>query len=294
MSLKLKINILLFLIGVITSICIGVFNYYEAKDRVFSDAFQKAELISSFAMASREYTVKTMRPLAREIAGSDSFHPELMGGFFVARAIADNFAKTQPGYIFKQATLNPVNSDNQADFQEIEIINYFDANPEIKMRKGLIEKNGQRYFYIANPVEVKKGCLKCHGAKENAPAGRVRRYPGPGGYNYEINNVVASFVNYVPIDKALDDLKITAFKTAMAGILSVLLILTAVWFFIGTMVTKPIIRLTNLADSMSRGKELEKEITVSSADEIGALCVSFNRMRKSVLKLIKIIRQNKA
>ena len=95
MSIKLKINLLLLLIGIITSIGIGAFNYNEAKDRVFSDAFQRAELISSFAMASRDYTVKTMRPLAIEIAGTNSFHPELMGGFFVARAIADNFAQNQ-------------------------------------------------------------------------------------------------------------------------------------------------------------------------------------------------------
>ena len=93
MSIKSKINLSFLALGIIAALAVAVFNYFEIKDKVIDDAYKKAELINSFAMASRTYTVKTMRPLALRVAGADQFHPEIMGGFFVARAIADTFAK---------------------------------------------------------------------------------------------------------------------------------------------------------------------------------------------------------
>ena len=293
MSIKLKINLLLLAIGLITSLAIGAFNYFEAKDRIINDAYKKAELISSFAMASRNYTVEVMRPLALKVAGQDSFHPELMGGFYVAKAIADKFSERQTGYIFKQATLDPVNKQNLADYQEREIIKLFSADRNTKIKKGVMEKNRKNFIYIAQPVVAKKGCLKCHGGKETAFTGRVKRYPGLGGYDYAENDVVATFIAYVPIQKALEDLKTTAFKTTMAGISSILLILVVVWLFLEFTVTKPIVNLTKLAANMSRGKDLKKVIKSNSKDEIGALYDSYNRMRISVIKLFEIIKKKK-
>ena len=291
MSIKWKINLLLLIVGVVTSISIGLFNYYETKNRIIDDAYNKASIISSFAMASRSYTVKTMRPLALQIAQNGSFHPEIMGGFFVARSIAEEFSKNQPGYRFKQATLDPVNHQNRADHQEKEIIKYFSANRNIKIKKGMMEKNGQKYYYIAQPVVAQKQCLKCHGRIENALPGRVARYPDSGGYNYKPNQVVATFINYVPLQKALEDLNVASVKMVGASILSIMLIVASVWIVLESLVTKPIVRLTNMAEHLSRGKGLDQQIEVESNDEIGALYTAYNRMRISVIKLIKIINQ---
>ena len=76
------------------------------------------------------------------------------------------------------------------------------------------------------PVVAKKGCLKCHGKQEDAFMGRVKRYPGTGGYNYAENDIVATFIAYVPIQKAMENLKATAFKTTLASVFSILLIMT--------------------------------------------------------------------
>ena len=293
MSIKLKINLLLLVIGLITSLAIGTFNYFDAKDRIITDAYKKAELISSFAMASRNYTVDVMRPLALNVAGRGSFHPELMGGFYVAKAIADNFSDNQAGYTFKQATLDPVNPENLADAQEREIIRLFSADRDSMIQKGVMEKNRKNFIYIAQPVIAKKGCLKCHGNPKDAFTGRVERYPGAGGYNYTENDVVATFIAYVPIQKALENLRADALKTTLASIFSILIILVVVWLFLEFMVTRPIVKLTNLADSMSRGKNIDKVIKSKSKDEIGALYDSYNRMRISVIKLFEIIKKKK-
>ena len=234
-----------------------------------------------------------MRPIARQVAGPESFHPEIMGGFFVARAISEKFAHDKPGYLFKQAAANPVNESNQADAKEMEIISQFTADNALRMQKGIIEKNGESYFYIARPVKARKGCLTCHSSKDTAPKGRREMYPGDGGYGYVENSVVTSFVNYVPIQKALQDLRLTALKTMSIGIGSVLVILLVVWVFINRVIAQPVMDLTEMANAMSRGKRLDQEIRAGSTDEIGALYESFNRMRISVVKLAKLLKKKK-
>jgi len=244
-------------------------------------------------MASREYTKKTMRPLAVKMAGKDSFHPELMAGFFVVRSIADIFAENQKGYSFKQATINPILPQNKANLQETEIINYFKSNRKVVMKKGTLSQNDGQVFYVARPVVNKKGCLKCHGQKENAPKEQQVMYTGNGGYGWKTDDVVATLITYVPIDTALNELKTIALKTILAGFVAIAIIMLSISFFLNKFVVKPIVDLTTITDRMSRGKDLHKTIENMSSDEIGALCGSFNRMRLSVVKLIQMIKKKK-
>jgi len=292
-SIRMKINVIFLILGLIATGAIAGYNYMDARNRIFEEAFNKASLVSSFAMASRQYTVETMRPLAMQIAAPGSFHPEIMGGFFVARAVAEKFAKAQPGYQFKQAALNPVNAINRADDQESAVIQDFAGDRNKKIEKGIMVRNGEKYFFVARPVVAGTGCLKCHGDMATAPKGRVEKYPGPGGYGYQAGSVVAGFFNYIPIENALAKVKVVAMKSMAIGVVSILVILLMVWLFISRAVTRPIIRLTGLAEEISRGKGLATEISHKSKDEIGALYASFNRMRVSVIKLSQMLKQMK-
>ncbi len=294
MSIKWKINLLLIVLGITTSLLVAGFNYYEEKDRVLEEALKKAEIISSFAIALFKYTKKTMSPLAQKLLGDDVYHPEIEACFFVARDIADIFTKSQPGYSFKQACPNPMYLTNKADMQESEIVEYFSVNPDVKMKKGVTEKNGERYFYVAKPVVAdKKNCIRCHGSRANAPRAVVQKYPGPNGYGYTFNEVVATFITYVPIQKALEGVKYMAFKTVLIGICGIFFIAIVVWLFIGNSVTKPIARLTQMADEVSRGKEISREIRTNSSDEIGSLYEAFDRMRISVIKLVQATKKRR-
>ena len=293
MSIKSKINISFLVLGILAALGFSAFNYMEIKESVISNAFKKAELINSFAMASRTYTVNTMRPLAVKAMGPEQFHPEIMGGFFVARAIAETFSDDQPGYSFKQATINPVNLKNRADAEETRIIDEMTRTQGAGSMQGIIEKDQERYFYIAKPVIAKQGCLKCHGDPEKAPMGRKTLYPGPGGYNYNADDVVAAFITYVPVEKALSEVNRTTLKIALTGIAFIVIIFFVIWFMIDRIVTRPLVVLTGLADDVSRGKSLTTDLTYRSKDEIGELYQAFDRMRKSVVKLLRMVQKTK-
>lgn len=138
---------------------------------------------------------------------------------------------------------------------------------------------------------TKKGCLKCHGPKEDAPKGRVLRYPGLGGYDYKRNTVVGTFVTYVPMEKAMAQLRLVALRTVLIGIPGILVMVLVVWLFMAKMVTNPLTELAYLADDISQGKQISREIKANSSDEIGTLYAYLNRMRISILKLVKAVKR---
>jgi protein-histidine pros-kinase len=293
MSIKWRINLLLIILGITASLGIATFNYYQCKAQILNEAFKKAELISSFAIAARKYTVETARPIVMKISDPKTFHPELMGGFFVARAIGEIFSDSQPGYYFRQAALNPVNPINQATAQEAEMIKFFTDHPDQKLKKDIIKQSDGAYIFTAYPIIVEESCLKCHGSKETALPGRVFKYPGPGGYDYKLNSVIATFVTYIPIQKAMENQKASTFRYAFMGISSILLLVTVLGFFISGLVTRPVARLTRLANEISQGKEIHRTIASKRTDEIGDLYKSFERMRISVINLVKTIPKRK-
>jgi HAMP domain-containing protein len=291
MSIGKKVNLMLLITGCIVSCAMATFNYIEAMNRTYDEAYAKAEIISAFALASREYTVKTMRPLMVDLTGPEAFHPEIMGGFFVARAVATLFTEKVPGYSFKQASLDPVNMSNLANDKERDIITFFKENPSVTSKRGVIEQTDGRYIFVATPVMNQKSCLICHGEKEKAPVGRVEKYPGEGGYHWQPDQVVAAFITYIPIEKALAAVHLGAAKTIGIGISGIFLIVLVIAFFIQKKVIAPIVQLTQIADSVSKGHNIQDEIQLNSNDEISGLYKSIDRLRLSILKLLKFARK---
>ena len=57
------------------------------------------------------------------------------------------------------------------------------------------------------------------------------------------------------------------------------------------LVLKPVRRLTHLADEVSKGNLREAEIKVTGNDEIADMSRAFNRMRRSVIKIVQMMRK---
>jgi protein-histidine pros-kinase len=59
------------------------------------------------------------------------------------------------------------------------------------------------------------------------------------------------------------------------------------------LVLNPVRMMTFLADDLSKGNISGDEVSIQGKDEIADLSRSFNRMRRSVIKIIQILRKNK-
>jgi diguanylate cyclase (GGDEF)-like protein/PAS domain S-box-containing protein len=72
----------------------------------------------------------------------------------------------------------PRNPKNMANAFEKEMIDYFRAHPGVKKR---IVKKADAFYYF-HPLVIEKGCLKCHGARADAPPSIRDNYTEAYGY----------------------------------------------------------------------------------------------------------------
>jgi methyl-accepting chemotaxis protein len=75
------------------------------------------------------------------------------------------------------------------------------------------------------------------------------------------------------------------------GVTCLIVIFVAYW--LARRLSTPIRELTLIANQISRGKGLKHKLTVPSNDEIGDLYKSFDLMRKSIVKLIRMVKKNR-
>ena len=96
-------------------------------------------------------------------------------GFLPAHSIA-RIAREFPnwsnsGIRFHNVSDRPRNPGNMADRFEMEAIDWFRANPAATERMSdIVEDNGVGYLHYTAPIRVEAPCLKCHGARAEAPA----------------------------------------------------------------------------------------------------------------------------
>ena len=283
------ITIVLFMSFVAVA-AIGAASYKFSTSHAIAEAKDKGDIIFNYIMAQRDFFRNEQRALAMEIVEKDRFYPVLMSGFVVTRATWDRFKKNLPGYIFKQATIDPLFPANKADADELNIISEFRDDGTKKRLEGVINKNGEDYFYIATPIKIiKKGCLRCHGDPANAPKDQIEIYGTENGYNWKMNDTVATFIVYVSINKAMEEAQKTAAVLILIGAGTILLLIVSIWLFINGSVVKPIVNLSARTEEVSLGRNLQETIAHKSDDEIGHLASAINRLRISLVKVLKRI-----
>jgi HAMP domain-containing protein len=276
------------ILGLLAIAVIGITSYKLSVKNAMDEAKIKSNIILNYAMATKDYMSQVQKPLVQELIEKDRFYPELMSGFVSARGTFEIFKKSFPGYTFKQATLDPLNPSSKADQNEIEFIKTFDQNPTLKSSEGQITKNGADFFYFAQPVKINsKGCLKCHGDPYDAPKDQIEIYGTETGYNWKMDDTVAAFVVYIPTADAIAAAKKLSFTLILVGAAGIIVILLILWFFLDRSVVLPITKLSQRTDSFSLGEDLDEPITGKSNDEIGTLAQAIERLRISLVKLLK-------
>jgi HAMP domain-containing protein len=290
MGIRAKFVVIISILSLIATVAIGYSSYTFSRQNALADAKGKGEMLFNYAQASGTFFARYQHPIVEErIADKDTFIPELMSRFVVQRMTFEVFLENQKkGYQFKQATLDPLWTDNKANAEEQKIIKEFAASPATTAKDGIISKNGEQFFYIAKPVKIdKETCLICHGNPADAPQDQRDLYGTDHGYNWKMNEIVGANMVYISIEEALVAAKSMTLKIFLIGIVSLLVTIICIWVFLDRAVVAPIIRLANLATDISLGKNLCDSAHTDSKDEIGVLANGIDRLRISVNRLLK-------
>jgi methyl-accepting chemotaxis protein len=287
MSIRIRFMIVIGILSLLATLGIAVASYQFSVNNAMDEAKSKGHLVFDYLQSSRLYFKKHQRPKIFELAGRDTFIPDIMSGFALTRGVWNEFQKRNSDYAFKQATIDPLHQDNKADKYDMTIIDKFSKDMDLKRDEGQIEKNGSAYYYYAEPIKVSRGCLRCHGDPANAPQEQIDLYGTENGYHWEEGTVASAYVIYVPLQNALNEAKKDAINLVAIGAAGVLVIMLIIWIFFSWYVVKPVSMLEKRATEISLGKNLSEPIITPSQDEIGTLARAVDRLRISVEKMLQ-------
>jgi HAMP domain-containing protein len=288
MKIRWKINLAMcgaFVVGLGLA---GASAYEIVTKNAVEDALQNARIMIEATSAIRSYTAQSIKPLLEQQM-KVQFLPHSIPSF-AAQTNLKMVRTKLPEYTYREPTLNPTNLSDRAADWEADIINDFrnDANK----RETVVTRDtaGGRYVVLARPLTVgSQACLSCHSTAENAPATLVALYGSQNGFGWKLGDVVGAQVVSIPLAVPLARAyqALFWFMVALAG--TFLAILIVVDLLLRFLVVKPVVEISEMANSVSMGKLDTPEYVRETNDEIGTLSMSFNRMRRSLQNAMKML-----
>lgn len=293
LKLGAKLNLILALIFFITIISCGSILSHILENQVEQEVAGKAFLAIETMNSVRNYTSNQVSPeLSNRLETEIAFLPETVPAYS-AREVFETL-RENPNYqdfYYKEATLNPTNLRDKADEFEASLVQKFRQDSSLQQLVGFRTINNQDFYYVARPLAVEKAsCLQCHSVPENAPQSLINTYGDRNGFNWQLNEIVASQMVLIPANKVF----VTANKLQLLiiGILALFLLLAiaAINFFMRFSIVQPLQKMSRLSTKVSTGN-LNAEFDHHSNDEIGVLAKALNRMKVSLQMAIKMIEE---
>jgi len=293
MNLRTKINLILSATFLVALLLAGINSYLLTEDNALQQVTDQAELIVQEALAVRSYTVNEIRPLLNQI-NDGKFHPQTVPAYS-ATQIGNLLRQSRPNYSYKEAVFNPTNPRDKATPAEEEVIRQFIADPDLTKLVGSQEVNGIKTLRISYPIRIiNPKCLACHSTPEAAPAEMRVIYGDSGGFGWKLNEVIGTQTVVVPYTLPAELARKTFFSFLISLALIFLLLFFVINITIRKLVLKPVSRLTRMADELSKGNLDSAEIKVTGKDELAEMSAAFNRMRRSVIKIVQLMRKMQA
>ncbi len=293
MNLATKINLVLgatFLLGLSV---VGVNAYLLTENNALQQVTDQAELMMQEKLAVRSYTVNELRPLLSQL-DDGRFHPQTVPAYSATQT-ANLVRQSWPDDIYKEAVFNPTNPRDKATPAEEAIIQRFIDDPTLRRIVGSQEVDGVKSLYISYPIRISNPeCLACHSDPQRAPAAMRAIYGDKGGFGWKLNEVVGTQMVVVPYTLPAELARKTfiSFLLSMAAVFLILFLVVNVT--LRKLVLKPVAQITRMADETSRGNLKSPELKVTGKDEIAEMQYAFNRMRRSMIKFVQMMKRMQA
>jgi len=288
MKLIIKFNLVLSLTSAIGLAAAGIISSKVLEEHADHEIIEHARMMMESAMAVRDYTIKEIRPLLKQL-DHDEFLPQAVPSY----AATQNFKTLQqdnPDYSYKEAVLNPTNPRDKATDWESDIIMQFRNHEDINEIVGERETPTGTSLYLARPIKItNKACLSCHSTVDQAPAKMIKLYGPANGFGWQHNEVVGSQIINVPAAVAKEKAQ-RAFITFMLSLTAIFFTLALfINFMLRSLITKKIKNIADIADKISKGESDVPELDTQGNDEVAELARSFKRMRVSLEKAMKML-----
>ena len=251
------------------------------------EALAEAGLMLDSALATRDYTASEILPLLGT-GMAETFPPQSVP-FYAATQNFLQLQKRHPDYSYKEATLNPMNPRDRAADWEADIIQKFRNDPHAREVIGERDTPMGAALFLARPIRTDAACSACHSRPSSAPKALVARYGSDNGFGWQNAEVVGAQVVSVPLARATDN----ATRAFHAFMVSLTLVFVALFVVLNAalyvLVVRPVGHIAQVAERLSVGDLSAPEFPAKGAAEVTSLVRSFNRMRKSLDKALRLL-----
>ena len=287
MGVRLKFNLVLAVVFGLGLAVSGVLCRRILEANARDEVVRSADLMMGAALAVRTYTNREVTPQL-ELQLMRTFLPQSLPAF-AATETFNALREQHPEYSYKEAVLNPTNPRNKALDWEADIISEFRNEPQLKYFRGSRETAIGKALYLARPIRITEGCLRCHSTPDVAPASMVKLYGPVNGFGWKQGETVGAQIVSVPMTVALERAD-QAFRTFMTSLMLVFLMAFAVLnVALSRLIIRPIVRMARAADQVSTGNFGVPEFSITGNDEIAVVATSFNRLRRSLEKAMRLL-----
>jgi protein-histidine pros-kinase len=288
MRITAKFNAVLgsvFLLGLLVA---GYVSNHVLQGNARDEVINHAGMMMEAALAIRGYTISEIKPLLSTQL-EKKFLPQTVPSY----AATENFHALQeknPEYMYKEATLNPTNPRDKATDWESDIIMQFRNDPELEQIVAERETPTGRSLYLARPIQItNEECLTCHSTVDEAPATMIKLYGTANGFGWQQDEIIGSQIVGVPLSLPVAKAN-QAFLTFMTSLIVIFVTLfVLINLMLRRMILDPVNTMAAIADEVSKGNLEVPKFETGGADEISTLSHSFNRMRVSLEKAMKML-----
>jgi protein-histidine pros-kinase len=287
MGLRLKFNIVLALVFAAGMAVSAYVSHQLLQNNAKQEVLRNAGLMMEAALAVRGYTVSQVKPLI-ESQLAEKFLPQSVPAYAATQTF-NTLRKKYPDFSYKEALLNPTNPSNKAVEWETDIVNSFRNTGATSEVTGERDTPVGKMLYMARPIQIKDAaCLVCHSVPAAAPASMIKLYGENNGFGWKHQEIVGAQVVSVPMSLPIRNAN-EAFLTFMASLAAIFVVTFVVLnIMMSVMIIRPISRMSASADKVSQGDFNVPEFG-KGKDEVARLGTSFNRMRRSLQKALKLI-----
>ena len=289
MSLKLKFTLAFVLLPVLTFAVLSALAHALVSRHVEAEVHRDAGRLLDVALAARDYSMRQVRPHLEPLLGRH-FVPEAIPALAAAETVA-RLAPALPGHGYREPTLHPVNPQNAPLDWEREVVERLRASPDLEELSGEVDTDRGRQAYLARPLRVTSNdCLSCHGAVDAAPASMLNKYGRESGFGWTLGETVGAQIVTAPAQLAID--RTNQLFLPLAGALGAALALVfgGLSAVVHGALLRPVRALADAAQQLSVGDLSEPELPEDRNDEFGSLQRSINRLRRSLVKSVALLR----
>jgi protein-histidine pros-kinase len=288
MKLKTKFNVVILAIFTVGLVVTGYLSHAILNANAHKDAIERATLVMEAATAMQRYTQSEVASLITQHTDA-KFHPQSIAAYAAIQAL-NQMGESFSDYTYKAAVLNPTNPRDKAFEWEADVVEEFRANPASKEIVGVRPTTHGDSLYLARPIKITDStCLACHGDPAKAPKTLLTKYGPANGFGWTLNEIVGAQIVSVPLSGAVQEARV-----AFVVFIGLLLVMFATFIIVlntmlKSIVIRPATTMSEIADQVSKGDLEVPAFDVNGKDEMATLAGSFNRMRRSLEKAMRML-----